>query len=152
MKITTLIFFLIVNFGALYIGGLLMANGPQTDWYMDLNKAPWTPAGWVFGAAWTTIMLCFSIYMAHLFRSSNKLKLATLFAVQFVLNVSWNYVFFNRHFILWGLVIIILLTILIFYMTILYWKRLRLRTLLIIPYGVWLLVATSLNLYIVINN
>ena len=45
-----LIVFLIINFGALAMGGWLMNNGPQTDWYLALNKAPWTPPGWVFGA------------------------------------------------------------------------------------------------------
>ena len=44
-----------------------MANGPQTEWYLNLNKAHWTPPGWVFGAAWTTIMICFSIYLSYLF-------------------------------------------------------------------------------------
>ena len=61
-----LLFFLLINFSALTIGSWLMDNGPQTDWYKGLNKAPWTPAGWVFGFAWTTIMICFSIYMTAL--------------------------------------------------------------------------------------
>lgn len=152
MKIKTLLFFLVVNFGALYIGGLLMANGPQSDWYIGLNKAPWTPAGWAFGAAWATIMLCFSIYMGHLYVGSNNIKLKTLFAIQFFLNVSWNYVFFNRHFTFYGLVVIILLTLLILYMAILYWKNLKLKSLLITPYFFWLCIATSLNLYIVLYN
>ena len=58
--------FLIINFGALGIGSILMDNGPQSSWYTNLNQAPWTPPGWVFGFAWTTIMFCFSIYMAKL--------------------------------------------------------------------------------------
>ena len=50
-KLKYLIIFLIINFGALGLGVLLMQNGPETDWYLQLNKAPWTPPGWVFGAA-----------------------------------------------------------------------------------------------------
>jgi len=45
----TLIIFLLINFGALGVGSWLMKNGPQTQWYLDLNKAPWSPPGWVFG-------------------------------------------------------------------------------------------------------
>jgi benzodiazapine receptor len=51
------IFFLVLNFSALAIGSWLMNNGPITNWYMNLNQAPWTPPGWVFGIAWTTIMI-----------------------------------------------------------------------------------------------
>lgn len=52
MKFTgTLILFLVLNFGALGIGTILMDNGPQSLWYTSLNQAPWTPMGWVFGAA-----------------------------------------------------------------------------------------------------
>ena len=59
------IFFLVLNFSALAIGSWLMNNGPMTNWYVNLNQAPWTPPGWVFGIAWTTIMICFSVYMAY---------------------------------------------------------------------------------------
>lgn len=66
-KIKYLILFLLVNFGGLGFGSWLMNNGPMTSWYQNLNKAPWTPPGWVFGAAWTTIMVCFSVYLVFLF-------------------------------------------------------------------------------------
>jgi len=152
MKIKLLIFFLIVNFGALGIGSWLMNNGPMTDWYINLNKAPWTPPGWVFGLAWTTIMLCFSIYMTYLQRLNNNIKLWILFAIQVVLNVSWNYIFFNRHFITGGLIIIIALSLLIFYFLITYRKSLKLQSIWIFPYFIWLCLATSLNMYIVFYN
>lgn len=152
MKIKILIFFLIVNFGALGIGSWLMNNGPMTEWYINLNKAPWTPPGWVFGLAWTTIMLCFSIYMTYLQMLHNTIKLWVLFAIQVLLNVSWNYVFFNRHFIVGGAIIIIVLTLFIFYFLITYRKRLKLQSIWILPYFIWLCIATSLNMYIVLYN
>ena len=66
-KFKYLILFLIINFGGLALGSWLMNNGPNSDWYLNLDKAPWTPPGWVFGAAWTTIMVCFSVYLVFLF-------------------------------------------------------------------------------------
>lgn len=146
------IVFLIINFGALAIGGWFMNNGPQTDWYLALNKAPWTPPGWVFGAAWTTIMICFSIYITSLYMSHNTIKLRVLFAIQILLNVSWNYVFFNKHLLLLGLLIILLLTVLIFYLLLTNQKKLKLKSLLILPYFIWLCIASSLNFYIVLYN
>ena len=147
-----MVFFLFINFSALAIGSWLMDNGPQTDWYNGLNKAPWTPAGWVFGFAWTTIMICFSIYMTALYRAQSNNKLKVLFILQVLLNVSWNYVFFNMHKIGFGLLIIILLTVLIAYFLITYLKKVRLISLFLLPYLLWLLVATTLNMYVVLNN
>ncbi|WP_299551047.1 TspO/MBR family protein [Seonamhaeicola sp.] len=146
------ILFLIINFGALAIGNWLMADGPQKDWYIGLNKAPWTPPGWVFGMAWFTIMVCFSIYMAYLFKLLPNSKIITLFSIQFFLNISWNYVFFNKHLIGLGFVVILLLTILIGIFMFSFMKKLGPLTLLILPYFIWLLIASSLNGYIYYYN
>jgi tryptophan-rich sensory protein len=143
--------FLIINFSALAIGSWLMANGPQTDWYIQLNKAPWTPPGWVFGAAWTTIMVCFSIYMGYLYQETSN-KIIALFTVQFVLNVIWNYIFFNQHMVGLGLVIIMLLTAVVTIFLFDYKTILKTKSLLILPYFIWLCIATSLNMYILIHN
>lgn len=151
-KLRILIIFLIINFGALGVGGLLMNNGPMTEWYINLNKAPWTPPGWVFGVAWTTIMICFSIYMMYLYIKEDSTKVKTLFLIQLVLNISWNYVFFNQHLIGLGLVIITLLTILTFYFLLNYSKKMSLKSFLILPYSIWLCIATSLNAFILIYN
>jgi tryptophan-rich sensory protein len=147
-----LLIFLIINFLALAIGGWLMDNGPQTNWYLEMNKAPWTPAGWVFGFAWITIMICFSFYMTSLYLFQNTKIIKALFVIQVLLNVSWSYVFFNLHWIEFGLLIIIMLTLLIIYFFTVFLKKMRLISLLILPYMIWLLVATSLNLYIVLYN
>ena len=58
--------FIILNFTALALGSLFTNKGVSSQWYLELNKAPWTPEGWVFGFAWTTIMISFAIYMAFL--------------------------------------------------------------------------------------
>jgi benzodiazapine receptor len=146
------IVFLVINFGALAIGTLLMNNGPQSDWYINLNQAPWTPPGWVFGFAWTTIMLCFSIYMANLYLLEPTTKVKILFTVQFMLNVSWNLVFFNMHLIALGLIVILALTFIVSILMFTYRKLIPLKSFLILPYFFWLLVATSLNAYILLYN
>ncbi len=144
--------FLIINFGALGIGSLLMNNGPKTEWYTSLNLAPWTPPGWVFGVAWTTIMICFSIYMAFLYIKIPTTKVKVLFTIQLILNVIWNYLFFNLHLVALGLVVIIGLTIVIATFTFTFKSELKTKTLLILPYFIWLCIATSLNAYILFNN
>ena len=150
--IKAFIVFLIINFGALAIGSWLMNGGSQGDWYLQLEKAPWTPEGWVFGAAWVTIMICFSLYMALLYIKRPTRKVLILFSIQFVLNVSWNFLFFDQKLINVSLVSIAFLTMIVFAFFITYIKDLRIKSLLILPYAVWLCIATSLNLYISLYN
>lgn len=148
-----IIIFLILNFGALGIGGFFTGKGVPSEWYLNLNKAPWTPPGWVFGFAWTTIMICFAIYMSYAWKKISNLKaLGILFAIQWILNVAWNPTFFYFHNVLFGLIIIGLLTVLVGYLLLNYWSDIRIYTLLILPYLVWLIIATSLNAYIFLKN
>ena len=153
-KYIRFIVFFVANFLALGIGVVLMNNGPQTDWYRSLNQAPWTPANWVFGFAWTSIMICFSFYMTKLSFQSKFLdkRLLLLYVIQWILNVSWNYFFFNQHLPQVGLVVITLLWLLIGYFTFEHLKKLKWYTILILPYLIWMTIATSLNAYIILYN
>lgn len=153
-KFVLFLIFIVSNFGALGVGTLLMNNGSSSEWYSKLNKAPWTPEGWVFGVAWFSLMTCFSIYMALLVSKFDMLdvKLIKLYVIQWVLNVSWNYIFFNKHLTVLGLVIIVALWLLIGYFTFKYLNQMKYATAFILPYLIWMTIATSLNAYIVINN
>jgi tryptophan-rich sensory protein len=150
LKLTLL--FLAVNFGGLAIGSWLMNNGPLSNWYTNLQQAPWTPPGFVFGIAWTLIMICFSIYLGKLFTEDNTSKNRTIFLIQFVLNVSWNFIFFNQHLVLFALINILLLTSLIFVYFFKLSSAVNNYKYLLLPYMLWLCIATSLNLYILVHN
>ncbi len=153
MTLRLILFFLVLNFGALFLGSLFTGKGVPSDWYMALNKAPWTPPGWMFGFAWTSIMICFSFYMAFLWpQVENKTMLLTLFTLQWILNVSWNPIFFYFQKIGFGLLTIILLTIVVGYFLFRYWPEIKWKSALLRPYFVWLLIASSLNGYIFFKN
>ena len=150
---TRIIIFLILNFTALGVGGLFTGKGVPSDWYTNLNKAPWTPPGATFGIAWTIIMILLAFYMAKLWGSvENKNVLISLYAVQLGLNILWNPVFFYYQNALLGLIIITLLTILIGFILFYYYPIAGLKSLLILPYFLWLLIATSLNLFVLVKN
>lgn len=151
--ISRLILFLLINFGALAIGGFFTNQGVNSDWYLNLAKAPWTPPGWVFGAAWTFIMICFAIYMAYLWDTTPvKTSLVALFGVQLILNVIWNPVFFKYQQVFLGLLLISTLTLVVGLFFFRYLNVLKIKSILILPYLIWLLVASSLNAYIFFKN
>ena len=148
-----IIIFLILNFGALAIGGIFTGPGVVSDWYVNLFKAPWTPPGWFFGVAWTSIMVFFSYYMALLWRQVKvKGVVALLFIFQFILNVGWNPTFFYLKSTVAALIIILSLAILVSIMMFRFKQQLGWYTLLLLPYFLWLVVASSLNVYIVLYN
>ena len=148
-KLTSLILFLGLNFGALAFGSYLMGTNPSAnEWYQNLPRAPWTPPGWVFGAAWFTIMLLFSIFIGLQYnQTKEKRKLIWIYLVQLCLNISWNPVFFHYHQIGLALLILILLFSSLLYL-LFYSETWNKRIgLLVLPYVIWLMIAISLNLY-----
>ncbi|MGJ8550113.1 TspO/MBR family protein [Winogradskyella wichelsiae] len=152
-KVYLFILFLIINFGGLAIGSWFMGDAISGEWYSNLNKAPWTPPGWVFGFAWTLIMLCFSVYLSFLFSIRHSRVVVFVYAIAVVLNVSWNYLFFNQQLTTFALVNIASLTLVIFYLFITFRDdKLRYLKYLLLPYIIWLCIATSLNTYVVFNN
>ncbi len=151
--IKQLIIFLVLNFGALAIGGLSTNAAVTGEWYLDLNKAPWTPPGWVFGFSWTVIMICFSIFMAFAWEAVKDRKtLITLYVIQLILNIGWNPIFFNLKMVVLGLVVISSLTLLIFTFFGKYRKEVGGKVYLLVPYMLWLVIATSLNAYVLLYN
>jgi tryptophan-rich sensory protein len=144
------IVFLILNFGALGLGAFLMGSNPgENQWYQELNKAPWTPPGWVFGAAWTLIMVSYSVFLAVSYKSKEKLVFLILFAAQWLLNVFWNPLFFKYHLTLIAfLEISLLFGVLLNYLLLVRGYRI----IFLLPYVIWLVIAISLNGYVILKN
>jgi translocator protein len=154
-SIVILFLFLVLNFSALGIGAWLMGGETQGVWYSGINKAPWTPPGWVFGVAWFSIMGLFAIYMWIMWdklESNERTSLLVVYALQWILNVVWNPVFFKWHWVIVGLVVIFLLWMVVAYLMMKGFRTNTLAVWCIVPYVIWLSIATSLNAYIVAMN
>ena len=147
-----ILLFALINFGGLGLGSWLMGEGPSSEWYFNLNKAPWTPPGWVFGVAWTTIMICYSIYLADLWSRPVPLNAWVLFLVSLILNVSWNYFFFNLHWTVVALIVLVALTAVIWLFFFEFKNTVQSKSFLLLPYMIWLVVAVSLNAFAVLKN
>lgn len=155
-----LVLFLLIPF---VVGGLgsLSTAGNVDGWYADANKAFWTPPNWVFGPVWTLLYVLMGVSAWLVWRESDsrwrKPGLA-LFIAQLALNAIWTPIFFSG-FPLWGraafwqgAVIICVMDVLVL-LTMLAFSRVRLLgAVLLIPYWAWLLYATTLNIYLAVNN
>ena len=145
-----LLLFLIINFGGLALGSFLMGNPATNEWYQLQDKAPWTPPGWVFGAAWFSIMLFYSIFLQQLLKISavNRKSVKWLYGVSVLLNVSWNPLFFVHHWIVLGVVVLLALFLVLVLLARIALKQKPIVVLLIMPYLIWMLIAISLNAYL----
>jgi tryptophan-rich sensory protein len=143
--------FLFLNFLGLALGSLWTDAGTSSDWYSNVTKAPWTPPGWVFGAAWTIIMICLSVWNSKIWVEKDT-PMLRLYYLSWVYNVAWNPVFFHLNMLFLSLVIIVSLTVFIGILLHFTRKEYGWWALLLVPYFIWLNIATSLNGFIFLMN
>lgn len=146
-----LAFFALLSILTLAVGGWFtsMGFGP---WYDELKKPPFQPPGWVFSPAWTTIFCLLAVATWQVARAGKARTALWLYALQLLLNVTWSLLFFALARPMWALVEIVVLTAIVAAMVYQYSRIRRAAGLMLVPYVVWLLFATALNAWIVMNN
>ncbi|BES96545.1 translocator [Nesidiocoris tenuis] len=135
-----------------WIGGIAVGN--NSEWYKTLNNAPIAPPSWVFGPVWTILycMMGFASYLVWEERKEKSWIPLAAYAVQLILNWLWTWIFFGMHLLLGSLIEIVLLDIAVL-VCIVAFAIVRIGAgALLIPYFVWLCLATYLNYYIYANN
>jgi translocator protein len=141
---------LAVGFGS----SLFMGNSIET-WYAALNKPWFTPPNWLFAPVWTTLYILMGIALFLVWRSprnrTRDIGIA-LFAVQLIVNALWTIAFFGQQNILYGLLTIVPLWILVAATIYQFYKVDKRASYLLVPYIVWLSIATALNASVYVLN
>ena len=119
-------------------------------------KPPLSPPGWLFPVVWTILYTLMGI-ASYLVYASNapKDKVATaliFYGIQLVVNFFWSLIFFNLEAYLFAFFWLVLLWVLIFATTILFWHINRSAGILLIPYLLWVTFAGYLNYAIYLLN
>lgn len=123
-------------------------NQTVSTWYPELHKPSWTPPGWVFGPVWTIlyIMIAISGWLIYKEDYSYQRSVALAFyGGQLALNFMWSFFFFSLKSPILGLIDIILLSLSIILTVINAWPVRPLASILLIPYLIWVIYATTLN-------
>jgi benzodiazapine receptor len=130
------------------IGSLFTFKSIPT-WYPSLKKPRYTPPNQVFGPIWTTLYILMGISVFFIWQnglSSDGVLLAfILFWTQLVLNALWSIIFFGMKSMGGGVFIIIVLWFLILATIITSFQVSVWAGILLIPYILWVSVATYLN-------
>lgn len=128
--------------------GSLSTKEIVSTWYPTLIKPSWTPPNWVFGPVWFCLymMIAVSGWLIYRAEYSHKRFVALmLYGGQLALNFIWSFLFFSLRSPTLGLIDIVWLCLLIILTIIKAWPVNSLASLLLIPYLVWVIYATSLN-------
>ena len=125
-----------------------------SSWYYNLLKPPLAPPDWIFPPAWS--ILYFSMLVAlllYLFKpAQNKKSGYIYFIAQLFLNLLWAPVFFYLKNMFLALIVIILLDIFVILTIKSFYKVSKISGLILMPYLLWILFATYLNIgYLVLN-
>lgn len=121
--------------------------------YNDLIKPILSPPGIVFPIVWTIIYLLIGISYT-LLKEKGEIPKETkqLYYTQLIFNYLWTVIFFVFRLKLLSVLWIIILDVLVIVMTYQFYKQNKLSGLLLIPYVLWLLFATYLNISIYFLN
>ena len=121
--------------------------------YNDLIKPTLSPPGIVFPIVWTIIYLLTGISYTLLKEKGQVLKeTKQLYYSQLIFNYLWTFIFFVFRLRLLSVLWIIILDVLVIIMTYQFYKQNKLSGILLIPYVLWLLFATYLNISIYFLN
>lgn len=144
-----------------------LATIPNTDgWYASVAKVPWNPPDAVFGPAWSVLYVMiaaagFLIWRAGYAgtgRRNRARQQLRLYAAQLVLNGLWTPIFFAGFPVVgeaaWWIALVVILALIA---TVLWLIASATRVswpaaLLLVPYLLWLVFASTLNAGIIVLN
>jgi tryptophan-rich sensory protein len=134
--------------------GSLTTLGTVDGWYARAGHVAWTPPNRIFGVVWSVLyaMIAVAGWLVWRQRHRGEVRIPlTLYVAQFVLNALWAPVFFGGYQLigvaaLWVAVVIIIALDLVVAATVAsFWPISRAAALLLVPYLLWVLYASSLN-------
>jgi len=136
--------------------GSIVTISEIPKWYSALSKPSWAPPNWLFGPVWTTLYILMGIALFLVWREGlnrRDVRFALLiFAVQLILNLLWSIVFFTYHSLFGSFIVIMLLWIAILANIIAFSIISKAAGLLLVPYIVWVSIASYLNYSVYILN
>lgn len=151
--------FVFIGLGTL--SGFLSMNGYET-WYSQLNKPFFIPPNWLFGPTWIVLYILMGGSLGIIWQIaavsrypiiSNFAKRGVfIFLLHFILNLTWSPLFFGVKMPVLAFVLISIMLAFIVLIIRHFYRLDRLAAFLLIPYLLWTIFATVLNLSIIILN
>lgn len=125
-------------------------------WYRTLIKPSWAPPSWIFGPVWSVLYVIILITFSSVFYKTYLGKIPLIVALPFALNLIFNLLFTPIQFglknnLLAAVDIILVLATLVWALIAIY-PYSKWVSFMNLPYLLWVLFATALQLTITILN
>lgn len=121
-------------------------------WYQELIKPSWAPPGWLFGPVWTILYIIITVSFGAVFYNTYQGKIPFSVALSFLLNLIFNFAFTPIQFTiknnLYASIDIILVLLTLIWALAAIFKYARWIAYANIPYLLWVIFATILQLTI----
>lgn len=125
-------------------------------WYYSLNQPPLTPPAAVFPVVWTILytMIFVSLVLFITTRTGKSKFFGYIwFWGQLILNFIWTPIFFGLHKISAALIVLLVMDVLVLFNIKEFYEISKKSAYFLIPYFLWILFATYLNLgYVLLNR
>lgn len=136
------------------LSGLLA--GDLRGMYESFTKIPFSPPGSVFGIVWPILYFMMGVSLFFIIiadsRKTYKKNAYGLYGIQLFLNFTWSLIFFGGDMMGIAIINILLLDIVVAYQIFYYRKISKVAAYLLVPYLVWILFATYLNIGFALVN
>ena len=138
---------------ALVVGGIIGFIISSFIDYNELIKLPLAPPGYIFGIVWSILYILMGISYSILEINNNlDVKTKKIYYIQLFINALWSIIFFVLKLRFISIAWIILLIIFIIQMIKLFYSKNKISAYLQIPYLIWTIFATYLNIGVYILN
>lgn len=125
-------------------------------WYSTLIKPSWSPPSWIFGPVWTVLYAIIAVSFGTVFYKTFTGKLPWIVALPFALNLVFNFAFtplqfgLKNNMLAAGDILLVLGTLV--WALVAIWPHSRWIVYANIPYFLWVLFATVLQLTVTYLN
>lgn len=134
--------------------GAIFTTPAISAWYVTLQKPSFTPPNWLFAPVWTLLfaLMGIALYLVWTNKSQEKKTAYIFFFIQLSLNILWSIFFFGLHNPGLAFADIILLWLTIIFTIIYFYKISKVAGLILLPYILWVSLATALNYAVMVLN
>jgi translocator protein len=151
----SLLVFVLVTTLAGFVGSLLQGDDVGSR-YLALDLPAWAPPQDAFGIVWPILYVLIGIAAWRTWSVAGGVRPAALalglWAAQLVVNASWSGVFFGLEAFAAAIAVIVVLDVLVVALIAATWRHDRLAAGMLVPYLLWILYATALNIAIYALN
>lgn len=142
--------FMLAAAAAAAFGGYFTAKVVITELYAGFLKPAWAPPAWVFGPVWTCLYVCMSCSAWLVWKQAAQQPVLvrpalTMWWCQLALNAGWPVVFYLQPAGFASAFVCGILACLVFVCCCVFFRCSRLAAVLMVPYFLWLILATALS-------